>query len=399
VRKFLDQIALLLSIVSSIDALGAKAVDSCQSCHVEKNDIATAFDRHHIGTTGADLQCYACHIDLIRDTPIKGFPQFLRNSLGQIMRKKQTYAQAKAIEFKQSIDGQRTLLKYNEEGFFRYIKSPIPRYGFKSDSSMFPVGTALEKKLRLELSGALQQSPLPVQDPDKMRRGEDLFEKKCVSCHAGHGPGPSLRIGIPLLSESYIIAALQGAISHLSPQMPKFAELPDTDRVALAHYLQFADTDKKFSQRSDEAFTLLLPQELYPKMIIPLLGGSCRHCHADNADNQEIFQNLFGYERPIGFLLQRTKRGYEPTAEGMNKLLPKDKSCEPSEFLQRLTVRKNESQGEYNPDKPGMPLTMPYVSTSVVESIKSWQRTGCYVDGKKLCHSCDNIVLRNGLLP
>ncbi|MDQ3233473.1 MAG: cytochrome c [Pseudobdellovibrionaceae bacterium] len=386
--EFFKKLSFCLFLSFGSQASAESVLDNCTSCHVEEKKIASTFDRHPIGTAGADLQCYACHIKLIRGDTIKGFPQILRSSLGPRMQKKQTYAQAKGLVFKLPQSGQPTLMKYNEEGFFRYLKNPVPRHHFQTPSSMYPVGTGLEQKLRVELKKALEPAHALAPDAQLMQHGEQLFVKNCVSCHGEKGPGPLLRLGVPLLSERYIVAIMEGKVSGIAPGMPRFSDLRSEDKAALAHYLQFAKAEKKTNEAPKEALGLLLPQELYPKVIVPLLGSSCRHCHADSPAKQEIFQNMFGYERPIRFLMERTKRGYEPTADGMTMLLPKAGTCEPSEFLQRLSARHKEAKGEISHDKPGMPLTMPPVSTAALDNIRSWQRSGCFVDGKRLCEPC-----------
>jgi len=391
-QKLLKNISLILTMILSSQIFGASVLENCNSCHVEEKKLASTFERHPIGTSSADLQCYACHINLIQGDAIKGFPQILHHSLGSRLQKKQTYAQARPLVFKLPRHGPETLKKYNAAGFFRYLQNPVPRHGFQTVSSMYPISEALEHKLRKDLKGSLQEDASNAPNPDLMHRGEVLFTKSCLSCHGGQGPGPALRIGVPLLSEKYIMAVLQGQVPGISSQMPAFPELHADDRAALAHYLQFADTEKNLKETASEAQALLLPQEFYPKVIVPLLGSSCRHCHADSAPKQEAFQNMFGYERPIRFFMHRTKRGYEPTAEGMSMLLPKAGSCEPSEFLQRLGARHKEVKGEIDRDKPGMPLTMPPVSSAVLENIRSWQRSGCLVDGKKLCQPCDKLA-------
>jgi hypothetical protein len=226
-----------------------------------------------------------------------------------------------------------------------------------------------------------------------MQKGEELFTNNCLRCHGEKGPGPSLRLGLPLLSEKYIMAVLQGEIPEILSRMPRFPELGREDKEAMAHYLQFADADRKSPSAPAEASDVLLPQEIYPKVIVPMLGSSCRHCHAESAAKQTDFQTLFGYDRPIRFFMHKTERGYEPTSEGMAMLIPKAGSCEPSEFLQRLSARRKEAQGE-RVDKPGMPLTMPPVSSAALDSIRSWQRSGCLVDGKRLCQPCDKLTVQ-----
>jgi mono/diheme cytochrome c family protein len=391
--NFIKYLSLVLLMSISAQALSGTAMENCASCHVEEKKLASTFTRHPIGTASADLQCYACHIHLIRGDAIKGFPQILRSSLGPRMQSKQTYAQAKALTLKVPQSGQPALMKYNEEGFFHYLRHPIPRHPFQTASSMYPISEALELKLRKELQGSLQKNQTLAADPKQMQKGEELFTNNCLRCHGEKGPGPSLRLGLPLLSEKYIVAVLHGKVPGISSQMPGFPELRSEDKAALAHYLQFADADRKIQAPPAEARDLLLPQEIYPKLIVPLLGSSCRHCHAENAAKQEAFQTMFGYERPIRFFMHRTERGYEPTSEGMAMLLPKPGTCEPSEFLQRLNARYKEALGETVADKPGMPLTMPAVSASTLDSIRSWQRSGCSVDGKKLCQPCDKLTV------
>ncbi|WP_141731484.1 c-type cytochrome [Oligoflexus tunisiensis] len=377
-----------LTLLSSAGVSAPRDEAACEGCHTPPARLEKAFTQHRIGTRAADLQCYACHFYLVHDKPIAGIEPFLQESIARPMKEKKTYLNIRSLEFTVKSTDRKTIQKYNRDGLRAFLAAPVSRFPFQPATSMYRLSEASIQGLIERRKNVLQKAPLPPRDQGTFASGQTLFQIHCVSCHQTQGPGPLLRIGRPLLSQDYVTAAVQGRLPQLQNKMPAFPQLQGKDITQLYHYLSHAADDLPQQEGRLATTAFYLPQETYPKVIVPLLSRACRHCHASNPEDQKNFQAFFQAPKEIGFLLQRTTLGYEPTDAAFRYLLPQDNSCQTTGLLQHLEARQKEWKGHYQPGVTGMPLTLKPIDSGTIQAIRQWVKAGCLVKGESRCKPC-----------
>jgi mono/diheme cytochrome c family protein len=377
---------LLLISSAGISAPGND--ETCEGCHTPAAKLGKTFTQHRIGTRSADLQCYACHYHLVHDKPIAGIEPFLQESIARPMKEKKTYLNIRSLEFTVKTTDKKTILKYNRDGLRAFLAAPVSRFPFQSKASMYRLNESRIQKLIEQRKNVLQNAPLPPRNQEAYASGQTLFQTHCASCHQAQGPGPLLRIGRPLLSQDYMTAAVQGRLPQLQNKMPAFPQLQSQDIAQLYHYISEAVDDLPRQEGRLASTDFYLPQETYPKVIVPLLSRACRHCHASRPEDQKNFQDFFQASKEIDFLLKRTDLGYEPTDTAFRYLLPEGNSCQSTGLLQHLEARQKEWMGHYQPGVTGMPLTLPPIENGTIQAIRQWVKAGCLVKGESRCKPC-----------
>ncbi len=368
----------------------------CQGCHIDKDEIEAIYRKYTAQDHEFDFQCSACHHYLVNNKEIPGLPSYITKPIRKGLKQKKTYLNARKLTFTVNTTSGKTIKKYNKNGLRLFLQAPVARYPFFSNNSMYQlknkeIDKLLEKQIHNlskwdEFNVSLKNT-IVMEDMAMINSGEEIFNKHCSLCHNQSGPGPLLRIGTPLLSFSYINAALENDLESVSNKMPNFASLSSKDRISLYLYISQAKSDLDTYKESSTPYKFDLPKNIYPNVIVPLFSHACRHCHAKSAEEQKPFEQFFG-SNPIRFFLKRTKLGFEPQDESLPLIFPTGKTCEQSNLLARLKVRAREWRGEYTLNHTGMPLTLKPVDSNTISKIELWQKAGCPIDGKLMCKQC-----------
>jgi mono/diheme cytochrome c family protein len=249
-----------------------------------------------------------------------------------------------------------------------------------------------------------------------IERGRTLFaQQACASCHAGNGPAPRLRLGLPLLGRAYFRArVLQGTGDRASPvwlrrwdatdgtliahaatpvTMPAHANLDDSDLDALYTYVSADRSDVPTSLPVAQSARIAVPDEirssLYHEVQHRVFDTSCRHCHSPNARDQSLIASVFGAvpdAAPVELPMTRLAVVPEPT---LKAILSAGPGCSDSPLLARLKARGEEWAGRAKSGAPrGMPLTMPPLDGDAIRLVAVWTQVGCPSDHGDLCTPC-----------
>jgi hypothetical protein len=230
------------------------------------------------------------------------------------------------------------------------------------------------------------KSDRPVPHPKQIDRGAELFRKyRCAQCHGVESIGPRIDLGVPLLTWEYFRAKLTGELKLVDKSMPDF-DLSKDDLENLYQFVSYGQQLEALGEPSksypDDLMTLY--RQGYEKKVLPLIKGSCRHCHSIH--NQKEIAEVLG-RSPSEFFLTGEKGRFAVKQFGI--FTPK-KPCHASDFVLRLQERHKEWRGSRKQSSSlvGMPMTLAPIDRALIQDIHLWTTMGCPVGGVLQCAPC-----------
>lgn len=397
---------------------------ACTSCHLDARParyLYPSFDAFAKAPPPAPTGCAQCHVSNRVATAPARPAGWLPLTGGMVERIRQFHAYVDApplvtrVELADRSGKRQTVARFTACGLARFLSAPVARRG-AARQSMFPVEPSRLRQLITALGTELEPCGDPAA-PAQVERGRSLFaQQSCITCHAGDGAGPRLRLGFPLLARTYFRARVQrGTVdrpaafwqrrwSAVNGQlvatgagtvtMPAHPDLSPADLDALYAYVS--------SDRSDVAPpaepTAPIPRvdvpdairlSLYREVQRRVFDTSCRHCHSPDVQAQRLIASVFGpvaSAAPVELPMTRLAVSPSPT---LRRLLSPGPNCTESPLLVRLDARRAEWTGHGVAGAPrGMPMTLPPLDRDAIRLVAAWSAAGCPSDRGDLCDAC-----------
>jgi mono/diheme cytochrome c family protein len=337
-------------------ARAAEMPEVCIGCHSEARSqpsgrFPTGFGRW------TDAQCFGCHQEF--------------NEIGELfaqgVKDKRYYSlpirdeRLKALARNPLPYGHAPLQiawdKYDPERLLRFLRRPT---GYPSRMPAFP-------DIRSEDFAFLRTTPVPSGDA---QRGEAIFQRTCVSCHAKRNPvsGHST-LQLSVYSSAWIYQYASGRAQTKERSMPVL-NVSEAEAADIFAYL--GQLRKKTEEQLDQAVARIQAPAAkggaVPRAVAGYIenrffrDGGCVHCH--------------GIE---GRALAR----FDTSAAGIRSWL---KVNDPLELWRRLEIRGLEEEAGLGAEKPGMPMTGPALPKPMRDLLLTWIQGGCPLSNEeRLC--------------
>lgn len=396
-----------------IFSLNALAAPKCIQCHLPQNKTELNFATIDQSKQVLPNNCQSCHVNIhavMKDGRPITWPTHLEKSGEKLFTEDYLFVTNPQLIYK--VD---QTIRFTDCGLKSFLKNPIARR-YNNKHSMFPL---TEK----EITEAIAENKIPLEtcvqkatDEKLFSKGEKLFNTHCLNCHgpsATQEGGIRLRLGYPLLTESYFQLRLQDKKAHQEikngqhflyhyfwetkekqiikkakkNEMPLFSNFSKDDMKSLYEYVSHNKEDIYNLVILDEETVMANnPIESYQIIENKIFNASCRHCHF--ASNQ-IINNVFNVKKKIPALYNE-KRPLLKSDE-LERLFSTGKNCEPSMMEQVLRERHFEVKGnKQNFNIKGMPLNLPPLPFSVIKQFKDWSILGCPSPNGFLCIKREN---------